>query len=119
MRAECFRELLIKTKQQHTFLFHDNYEAFIELLDERQEIMDEIALLNGENPQPLSDEEKEIVLEIQRIDNENRVEYNRQLEEAKNEYRKLNQFQKREETYMNPYAAVMDIGRSYDYKGGK
>ena len=109
----------MKTQQQHTYIFNDDYEKFIQLISERQEIIEDINRLNEENPHPLDEEEKELLIEIQRIDAENRIEYDRQLEEVKSKLRELNQMERTQNQYSNVYNGGLDHSRTYDYSGGK
>lgn len=119
MRKECFRELLMKTQQQHTYIFNDDYENYIRLLAQRQEILDEIDRLNKDNPHSLDEEEKELLLKIQSIDNENKIEFERQLQETKDKLRSLNQMERTQAQYNSVYAtADMMQGKTYGYNGG-
>lgn len=101
MRRDRLVQILQITMMQEQELKDNNYEKFIELLDDRQRLIDKV----GEEIQeiPLREEERVAILQIKEIDDRNIIEYNRQLEEAKAELRKINYLRLKNIHYINPY----------------
>lgn len=115
MRKKYLEELLQLTKQQQILIMDEKVEEFIEIIEKRQSLLDQIEILNEEQGSILDEEEKIILMEIQRVDQENRVEYDRQFEEVKSQLRKLRELKKREENYNSIYGvANMEEGIFFD-----
>lgn len=117
MREEYLKELLIQTKWQHTFIFNDDYEKFIEVIADRATVIQKIEEINAINMKPWTDEEREVLQQIQALEEENKAEYMRQIQEAKDEVKKLNQLMTGHQQYMNPYGKMLGVGMHFD--GGK
>lgn len=115
MRMDELNQLLNITNEQKLLLVEGRYEEFIELLVKRQEIIDKINEINKLHNTELSVAEKDVLEKIINIDRQNREEYNRQLEEAKENLRKLNESRNRELNYMSPYMNYSS-GRNFDSK---
>lgn len=118
MREELLIEFKQKTIQQRTYLLNGDYELYIKLLDERQLILNEINHYNETYGKEFNKREQEILFEIIQLDDKNKVEYLKQIEEAKSELKKINEMQRREEGYLGSYSTIMDMGRTYGYNGG-
>lgn len=103
MIKQYLNQLLNITKEQNKVLFEDDYEKFISLLEERQVVVDQIEEVN--KIQAFTNEERAILLEVKKLDEENTKEYNRQLEEVKEELRRINQMKEKNIQYINPYEA--------------
>lgn len=113
MRKDNLIQLLQVTLEQRDVLSDDNYERFIELLEVRQSLIEKIEEVNRE--QPLTGEEKSVLLQINEIDSQNIEEYNKQLEQAKMELKKINQLRAKNQQYINPYG-LLGKGIYFDNK---
>lgn len=101
MRRDILVQILQITMMQEQELKNNNYERFIELLDDRQRLMDKIEV--GIQKIPLREEERVAILQIKEIDDRNIIEYNGQLEATKAELRKINYLRLKNIHYINPY----------------
>ena len=117
MRKQYLEELLTRTKWQSTFIFNGNYEKFIEVLEEREDLIHKIEKINKEEGIPWSEEERTLLEEIYKLNQENSDEFTRQMEEAREELKKLNKMMMGQEQYINPYGQMIGVGMNFD--GGK
>lgn len=118
MRIKYLEALLAETQEQEKHLFSGNYKAYIGILNKRELLLLKIKEYAEKLGNTYSEEEKQIILEIQRIDEKNRIEYYRQIEEAKSELRKLNELERNEMKYVNPYGNAFAAGLHFD-EGGR
>ncbi len=114
MRLEYLNQLLMQTQWQRTFIFNGDYEKFIEVIADREKVIQKIEEINASNMASWSEEEKVIIKEIQRLEEENKTEYLRQMQEAKSELKKLNQLMSGHQQYIDPYGQMMGVGMNFD-----
>lgn len=117
MRKQYLEELLTRVRWQNVFIFNDDYEKFIEVLEEREELINKIEEINKIEFVPWTNEELVMLEELYTLDKENTSEYIRQMEEAREELKKLNRLMIGHEQYINPYGQMIGIGINFD--GGK
>lgn len=117
MRKQYLEELLTRTRWQNIFISNDDYEKFIEVLEEREEIINKIEEINRREFTPWSNEELVILEELHTLNEGNTSEFIRQMEEAREELKKLNRLMIGHEQYINPYGQMMGVGINFD--GGK
>lgn len=113
MRKDYLQQLLQITQEQREELAKEHYEQFIELLSKRQEILNEIEGLQLQRK--LTDEERELVICIKIIDDKNKEEYNRQLEEVREQLKKMNCNKSANMKYLEPYQSFVQ-GINFDRK---
>lgn len=113
MRIKYLQELLEQTKQQNTYIFNGDYEKYIEVLENRQELFNKINDITKEN-EVFSQEEKYLIMEIKTINEENKKEYYRQFEEAKEQLNKINRAKRVGQQYINPYGEAFISGLHFD-----
>lgn len=116
MRRELLEKLLELTKRQEQSIMQSEIDEAINLLEEKQRVMDEIDELNKREHKELSDEEKAILASIQELDEKNRKQFNLELENTKEELRKMRQFKQRDDYYTNPYSQTQEEGLFIDKK---
>ncbi len=114
MRRQYLEELLTRTKWQNTFIFNGDYEKFIEVLEEREELIHKIEEINKEEGISWSEEECTLLEKIHKLNQENSAEFIRQMEEAREELKKLNKMMVGQEQYINPYGQVIGVGMNFD-----
>lgn len=115
MRLTYLKQLLDLTKRQKVLLEVDEYEEFINLLEERQKIIEQIELINSTEHKQLTTEERSILEQLIKEDKENTKEYNKQLKETKQKLKKLNENINREKQYIGNYLSF-STGRHFDNK---
>ena len=116
MRRELLEKLLELTKRQEQSIMQSEIDEVINLLEEKQRVMDEIDELNKREHKELSDEDKAILASIQELDEKNRKQFNLELENTKEELRKMRQFKQRDDYYTNPYSQTQEEGLFIDKK---
>ena len=107
MRRELLNKLFDITEQQKEVISQDEVEKYIELLEERQKIIDQIDAINIEKPAELNDDEREILLKIKEIDDRNYE----QLKQVRVNKNKTNY-------YVNSYNVVQEEGLFIDKRNG-
>lgn len=117
MRKQYLEELLTRVRWQNIFIFNDDYEKFIEIIEEKQQFINKIQEINKKEFVPWNNEERVILEELQRLDEENTDEFIRQMEETREDLKKLNLLMIGHEQYINPYGQMMGVGINFD--GGK
>lgn len=117
MRKQYLEELLTRTRWQNIFIFNEDYEKFIEVLEEREELINKIEEINKVEFIPWDNEERVLLEELHTLDKKNNAEYIRQMEEAREELKKLNKMMTGQEQYINPYGQMIGVGMNFD--GGK
>ena len=118
MRLELLHELLEITKHQEELIAGEEVEAYIELIDKRQLIMDQIDQINESNPQVLDTDERNILLQIKEIDDKNNREFQVQLEKVKNQLKQVRMNMQRANQYNNPYGGIQEEGLFIDKRNG-
>lgn len=116
MKRELLLEILELTKLQSKALKDDKIDEFELLLKKRQEIMDQIDRLHQVDPLLREEKNIDILDELCLIDKENRVEFDKQLDEAKQKIREARQMKKRDDIYSNPYGLYREEGVFFDKK---
>lgn len=116
MKKSLIIKLIELTKLQTLALEKENVDEFLELIDKRQEVLNQIQQLQEENPQLKEQHEESLVRELMEIDHKNRVEFEKQFEAVKGKLREIRQMKKREEQYSNPYDISREEGVFFDKK---
>ncbi len=110
MRKKYLEELLSITEKQHKEILSGNVDKFIELLNERQGVIERLEDINKTANAPLSDEEREILIKVQEWDHENRKKYDVLFEEVKVNLCKARKMRETEQQYSNAYTRYMGQG---------
>lgn len=116
MRKELLEKILQMTKRQEQSLDILEIDEFINLLEEKQKVMNEIDEINEYEPQELTSEERNILMSIKELDEKNKKCFNLELENTKEELRKMRQFKQRDDYYTNPYSQTQEEGLFIDKK---
>lgn len=123
MKQQLIERLLELTKQQSKALQEENIEAFGNLLNARQEIMDQITALEAAHPEVKEEKCEELVKELIALDAQNATEYKRQFEEVKQKLQdtrgQISQMRQRQHVsniYNNPYDLSQEEGIFFDKK---
>ena len=123
MKQQLIEKLLELTKEQSKALQEENIEAFGELLNTRQQVMDSITELEATHPEIKQEKHQELVKELIALDAQNVTEYKRQFEEVKQKLqdtrREISQMRQRQQVssvYNNPYDLSQEEGIFFDKK---
>lgn len=115
-KRELIEQLIEMTKKQTVALQEEDVDRYIELLNGRQAILNQIQVLHEVQPETKEQHEEELVTELKTIDDANRMEFERQFEEVKKKLREVRIMKKREEQYNNPYDISWEEGVFFDKK---
>lgn len=110
MRKQYLEEVLNLTKKQSEVLSYKNLEDFEEILNQKQLMIEKIEALKEQGKLPLTEEEREILVQIQEIDTRNRVEYEKQLQDVKDELKRIRTLKARENYFNSTYNVAMEEG---------
>ena len=114
IKVELLLHLLDLTQRQEVLLQEENVDGFIELIDERQFLLNKIQEFNMQNPNVNKEGNGDILDKLIKIDTRNRIEFERQFNDAKDKLRKLRQMRKGESTYYNLYDTSREEGVFFD-----
>ena len=116
-KKECILELIRLTKLQSKALEIQDIELFIDLLDQRKNVLDivegipqHLVLLEGEEEK----EEREMMKELISLDNANKDKLGKDMEEVKEELRKIRQHKRTSDNYNNYYNISQEEGLFFD-----
>lgn len=118
MRCELLNKLFDITKQQEEVISQDEIEIYIELLEERQKIIDQIDAINIEKPAELNDDEREILLKIKEIDDRNYEKFQIEFEKLKEQLKQVRVNKNKTNYYVNSYNVVQEEGLFIDKRNG-
>ena len=119
MKRELLEKLIEITKKQQVLLEQEEVESYIELLDERQNILEQLNELYIKHPELKQQNDADLLDELKRLDEENKVEFERQFEETKRKLREVRMMKKNETQYTNPYSVAREEGVYFDKRNGK
>ncbi len=116
-KKECILELIRLTKLQSKALEMQDVELFIDLLDQRKNVLDivegipqHLDLLEGEAEK----EEREMMKELIELDNTNKDKLGKSMEEVKEELRQIRQHKRTKDNYNNVYDISQEEGVFFD-----
>ena len=119
MKRELLKKLIEITKKQQVLLEQEEVESYIELLDERQNVLEQLNKLYIKHPELKQQDDADLLDELKRLDGENKVEFERQFEDTKRKLREVRIMKKNETQYTNPYSIVREEGVYFDKRNGK
>lgn len=114
MKRDLIKQLIELTKQQSIALQEEDVDAFIELLNERQLVLDKIDNLYEGNPQLREQHETDLVKELMTIDERNKIEFERQYNVVKEKLREIRMMKRNEGSYSDPYNISREEGVLFD-----
>lgn len=116
-KREYILELIRLTKLQTEALEKEEVEQFIDLLNQRQKVLEFIQNLHEQDPETRRQHEEELVNELKALDGKNRIEFERQFEAVKEKLREIRQMKAGEACYGNPYDIAREEGMFFDKRG--
>lgn len=119
MKRELIKELIEITRKQQVLLEQEEVESFIELLDERQSILDQLSELYIKYPELRKQDDTDLLDELKRLDEANQIEFERQFNETKRKLREVRMMKKNETQYTNPYSIATEEGVYFDNREGR
>lgn len=114
MRKQYLEEVLNLTRKQSESLSYKNLEDFEAILNQKQVMIEKIEALNKNGKLPLTEEEREVLIQIQEVDTSNRVEYEKQLQDIKDELKRIRTLKARENYFNSTYNPAMEEGMFLD-----
>lgn len=114
MKRDLIKQLIELTKQQSIALQAEDVDKFIELLNERQFVLDKINSLYEENPQLREQHEADLVEELMATDERNKIEFERQYDIVKEKLREIRMMKRNEGSYSDPYSISREEGVLFD-----
>lgn len=119
MKRELIKKLIEITKKQQVLLEQEEVESYIELLDERQIILDQLNELYIKHPELRQQDDTDLLDELKKLDESNKVEFERQFEETKKKLKEVRMMKKNEIQYTNPYSIAHEEGVYFDKRNGR
>ena len=116
MKKKLLRDILDFTKRQQEALAQEDIERFDRLTRRKQEFVEQLVKLQEEQPEEKDEEFKVLVQEIKDLDAANLTEFKRQMEEVKEELRKVREVKRGTNNYSNPYNQGFSSGQYFDTK---
>ena len=116
-KKECILELIRLTKLQTKALEMGDVELFIDILEQRKDILDivegipqHLVLLPPEEEK----EERDMIRELMELDNVNKSKLGSSMEEVKEELRRIRQHKKTSDNYNKHYDISQEEGMFFD-----
>ena len=105
---ECIVKLYEITASQSNYLEKNEVEEFINLLDERQVIIEKV--LNVKNEKGFSKDEIQLIKKVQEMDSRNQEKYIELFEEVKAKLKQVRKMKENEMKFIQDYAKYSEIG---------
>lgn len=116
MKKKLLYDILDFTKREKEALEDEDITRLEMLTRRKREFVEQLVKLQQENPEEKDEEFIRISDEIKQLDAENTAELQRQMDEVKEELRKVRQVKRGANNYVNPYGQTFSSGHYFDQK---